>query len=241
MPGLFAPFDLPDGVILLITDRLAAPADFVLHRSLATHLRERRKPSSLILSVSEGIGRWKALAAKLNLNLAHHVEAGSLEFVDVLAEIQPAPDRRQSLRLLIERVQGCLDRAAGGPALIIVDDISTLDWIGFPLLELNRFLRALRAACLKAKATLIIRHHIVTPDEPDDLFRQLLQICMYHLEVRALSSGRSGDVSGEVALHPGFSVPLDGVKFIPRNIATQYRLADSGPEFFAKGTSGGVL
>jgi len=86
-----------------------------------------------------------------NLNLAHHVEAGSLEFVDVLAEIQPTPDRRQNLRLLIERVQGCLDRAADGPALIIVDDISTLDWIGFPLLELSRFLRALRATCLKVR------------------------------------------------------------------------------------------
>lgn len=64
MPGLFPPFDLPDGVILLITDQLAAPADFVLHRTLAIHLRERRKPCSLILSVSEGFGRWKALAAK---------------------------------------------------------------------------------------------------------------------------------------------------------------------------------
>ena len=176
MPGLFAPFDLPDGVILLITDQLAAPADFVLHRSLTTHLRERRKPSSLILSVSEGIGRWKALATKLvlihhfsrpslhfnlfsmfqNLNLSHHVEAGSLEFVDVLALIQPTPDQRQSLRLLVERVQSCLDRAAGGPALIIVDDISTLDWIGFPILELSRFLRALRAACLKVCSIMFI-------------------------------------------------------------------------------------
>ncbi|KIM40346.1 hypothetical protein M413DRAFT_446533 [Hebeloma cylindrosporum] len=240
MPGLFPPFDLPDGIVLLITDQLAAPADFILHRTLAIHLRERRKPSSLILSVSEGFGRWKALAAKSNLNLAHHVDAGSLEFVDVLPEIQPTADRRESLRILIKRVQVCLDRAAG-PALIILDDISALDWIGFPLLDLSRFLRALRAACLKANATLIIRHHIVTPGEADELFRHLLQISTYHVEDRPLSSGRSGDVSGEISLHPGFSVPSDGVKLNPRNIATQYRLADTGPEFFAKGTSGGVL
>jgi hypothetical protein len=86
-----------------------------------------------------------------NLNLAHHVEVGSLEFVDVLPKVQPTPDRRESLRILIERVQVCLDRAAGCPALIILDDISTLDWIGFPLLELSRFLRVLRAACLKVR------------------------------------------------------------------------------------------
>jgi hypothetical protein len=94
---------------------------------------------------------FNALAMFQNLNLAHHFEVGSLEFVDVLPEVQPTPDRRESLRILIERVEVCLDRAAGCPALIILDDISTLDWIGFPLLELSRFLRALRATCLKVR------------------------------------------------------------------------------------------
>ena len=97
------------------------------------------------------VPEFNAFAMFQNLNLAHHVEVGSLEFVDVLPELQPTPDRRESLRILIERVQACLDRAAGFPALIILDDISTLDWIGFPLLELSRFLRALRAACLKVR------------------------------------------------------------------------------------------
>lgn len=31
--------------------------------------------------------------------------------------------------------------------LIILDDISTLEWIGFPLLDVSRFIRALVAAC----------------------------------------------------------------------------------------------
>jgi hypothetical protein len=61
---MFQPSDLPDGIILLITDELAAPADFLLHRTLATHLKERKHPRALILSVSEGITRWKALASK---------------------------------------------------------------------------------------------------------------------------------------------------------------------------------
>lgn len=51
---------------------------------------------------------------------------------------------------------------------------------------------------VQAHATLFVRHHIVTRSEPDDLFRHLLQISNYHLEVRPLSSGRSGEVSGEV-------------------------------------------
>jgi len=69
MAQLFPPLNLPEGVILLITDDLSAPADFALHRALATHLklprhREEPTPRALILSVSEDYGRWKALASK---------------------------------------------------------------------------------------------------------------------------------------------------------------------------------
>lgn len=52
------------------------------------------------------------------------------------------------------------------------------------------------------KTTLLIRHHMVSPSdpEPDDLFRLLLQISNYHLETRPLVTGRSGNVTGEVLL-----------------------------------------
>lgn len=69
------PFNLPDGILLLITDELSAAADFVLHSTLAAHLKrpvqrdkssghERSKAPAVILSVSEDLGRWKALASK---------------------------------------------------------------------------------------------------------------------------------------------------------------------------------
>ena len=47
----------------------------------------------------------------------------------------------------------------------------------------------------EAKATLII-HHVVTPGDPEDLLRRLLQMCTYHMDVRPLASGRSAAVSG---------------------------------------------
>ncbi len=70
MAQLLPPLNLPEGIILLITDELSAPADFVLHRTLANHLKRplRRGDGSearaLILSVSEDYGKWKALASK---------------------------------------------------------------------------------------------------------------------------------------------------------------------------------
>ncbi|KAF8148624.1 hypothetical protein B0H34DRAFT_736284 [Crassisporium funariophilum] len=236
----FSPFDLPDGIILLITDELLAPATFMLHRTLAAHMKRSLNSKCVILSVTEDITRWKALSAKSNLNLSHHLDSGSVDFIDISAQVLPISEGPNLLDIF-RRVQSQLDKFDGENILVILDDITTLEWIGISSVDILRFSRSLRAACLKKNATLVIRHHIVTPNDPDDLFRHLLQISSHHLEVQPLASGRSGAVSGEISLHHGFSAKSDGVKSIHRNTAMQYRLTDSGPGFFERGTSGGVL
>ncbi|KAL0961201.1 hypothetical protein HGRIS_006169 [Hohenbuehelia grisea] len=127
------------------------------------------------------------------------------------------------------------------PLTVIVDELSLLSWLGISPSEIARFCRALRAVCLKSKANLIIRHHIVTPGEPDDLFRRIFQLCSYHLDDKPLASGKSGSVSGEVALHSGPNAPLKGTRVFSRSSALQYRLTETGVIFFERGTSSGVL
>ena len=62
---MFPPSSLPlPGEVLLVTDELLAPADFLLHRLLAGHLKESGDSTSVLVSVSEDIERWKAIAAK---------------------------------------------------------------------------------------------------------------------------------------------------------------------------------
>jgi hypothetical protein len=61
---MFSPFDLPSGVILLVTDELASPADFFLHQSLISHVKEKKGVKSIVLSISESLVRWQAIAAK---------------------------------------------------------------------------------------------------------------------------------------------------------------------------------
>ena len=116
------------------------------------------------------------------------------------------------------------------------------------------------SACYgKNNVTLVVRHHLVVPDEPDDLFRLLLQLCAHHVEVRPLSSGKSGAVSGDVstfhmscfihpdvgvwqmALHPGPSLTSTSVRLRERGQALQYRLTESNVVFFERGTGGAVL
>ena len=61
-------FPAPDLVssrrLLLITDQLPAPADFLLHRFLHLHLKQSKTAKCIVLAVSEGLERWKSVALK---------------------------------------------------------------------------------------------------------------------------------------------------------------------------------
>jgi hypothetical protein len=76
----------------------------------------------------------------------------------VLEKVEPPmtceQGSRTSLRPIFDHVSAILDGEVdkahdGMHNLVILDDITSLQWIGLPLLELIRFTRALRALCLK--------------------------------------------------------------------------------------------
>ncbi|KAI0784689.1 hypothetical protein C8Q75DRAFT_723989 [Abortiporus biennis] len=233
---------------LLVTDQLSSPADFYLHQSLANHLKGTPEAKCLVLSVSESISKWKAIAGKSNVNLQHHLASGSLVFVDLLSTAQPVPSTtshvKSTLRPVLEHIREIISvwRTSGSSEIqVILDDISGLEWIGFSPLDVSRFVRALVASCRNLNTALIVRHHIITPGEPDDLLRQLLQLCTYHLEVLPLSTGKSGAVSGQVALHFGSSTFATSIRPIPRSSAIQYKLTDTACVFFERGTGSTVL
>ncbi|KAJ3912179.1 hypothetical protein F5877DRAFT_54418, partial [Lentinula edodes] len=138
-------------------------------------------------------------------------------------------------------------------------------------LELGRFCRALRGLCVKNDAVLVIRHHVLSPaiftpttftpttftptftltpgDSPredkepsgDLLFRSLHALCTYHMDIQPLSSGRSGVVSGQIALHQGpntTSTKTSIVQTRPRSRALQYKLTDTSAVYFERGAMG---
>lgn len=243
-------FPAPDLVssrrLLLITDQLPAPADFLLHRFLHLHLKQSKTAKCIVLAVSESLERWKSVASKANTNVAH---SESFQFIDVFDQHPPSQNRGEghenkiSLKCIYDLLSVKLSdsRTNGQIPLVILDDITSLEWFGVSLLDLSRFVRALRTLCVKMDAALVVRHHIVTPPEPDALLQHLLQLCTYHIEVRPLASGRSGAVSGEICVHLGPSMKDTNDYVISRTSALQYRLTESSAVFFDKGTSTGVL
>ena len=76
------------------------------------------------------------------------VASGSLKFVDILSHVQPGAD---SLRPLLDLVQTFISDASATTShfLVILDGVSTLEWLGFAAIEVGRLSRALSSLCRK--------------------------------------------------------------------------------------------
>jgi hypothetical protein len=101
-----------------------------------------------------------------NLNLDHHLTAQppTLEFINVLSHVSVPlsattpgqhPSQHQaktatpSLKPILDLLSESLGKHPSAEHSVILDDITTLEWIGFELLDVMRFARALRALCVK--------------------------------------------------------------------------------------------
>ncbi|KAL5519129.1 hypothetical protein ACEPAH_812 [Sanghuangporus vaninii] len=247
---MFDPSTLPRraGQILLVSDKLEAPAEFIILSILTSHLKQALRRKSILVSFSQVFSHWSSVASRLSppSNLSSYASKGSFVFIDVLSQEFMSP--ASSLRSLYDKLNELLETSQANniddvqPNLVVLDGLSLVEWSGSTLLEVKRFVRALRALCNRCNAALVIRHHRVTSDNLDDLHRALLCQCSLHVEVLPLASGRSSAISGEITLHAG---PLlddpKSVTTISRSAAVQYRLRDSGATYFGRGTSALVL
>jgi len=122
---------------------------------------------------------------------------------------------------------------------LIIDDIAFWEWSAIaPTLEIERFVRAVRASCRKSDAALVVLYHTLSATDPpaSDVHRLLLETCTTHIDCRPLVSGRSGAVSGEMITRRG---PSSWGTEPPQLL--QYRLTDASAVFFQKGAATGVI
>ncbi|KAI0048820.1 hypothetical protein FA95DRAFT_1490308 [Auriscalpium vulgare] len=231
--------------LVLITDELASPADFLLHQLVIGHLKGRPSNKCVVASPSGDLDRWKAVSLRSGIDVAQKLEDKSFAFLSLGEAITPSTDGAE--HVVLSAVLGSIREAVEGAGtgqgvMVILDDTAILEWIGHSTAVITRFCRSLVSLCTRVNASLIIRHHVVNPEEPDPVLRTLFQLCSYHVEVRPLSSGKSGAVSGQqVAIHAGASLDSDPKREIPRGQALQYRLNDYNAVYFERGTGAAVL
>jgi hypothetical protein len=83
-----------------------------------------------------------------NVNLHQRFTTGDVRIIDVHAQMLKGGSETLNLRPLYELIEADLRKESPG-ALVILDDISVLEWIGIPFNDIIRFCRSLRALCLK--------------------------------------------------------------------------------------------
>ena len=75
------------------------------------------------------------------------MDSGTFTFIDALSHVESSSDPAfPSLRPLIDFVTPILESQQDS-CLVILDDITSLNWIGFSLLDVTRFSRALIVKC----------------------------------------------------------------------------------------------
>lgn len=87
------------------------------------------------------------------------MEYGSLSFIDFNDPSLSQFDESLSLRPLFNLIRDTVDKLAPSDetssqserVLLIIDDISTIEWTGCPTEEISRFCRALSAFCTKVR------------------------------------------------------------------------------------------
>ena len=93
-----------------------------------------------------------------NLSLSARIDDGSLIFVDTSTVLsRQAHPENESLRPVWDVLNNHLTNTRqSNPALddlvLILDDITTLDWVGYPSPDIARFVRAVSSLCAKVSS-----------------------------------------------------------------------------------------
>ncbi|KAL7415484.1 hypothetical protein BDY24DRAFT_383101 [Mrakia frigida] len=260
----------PKGSTILLSDTLSSPAGFVLMHFLASQLKAGKEV--VLVGCGEGLSHYRAVAKKMYLNDSAVTFIDALSHLSMPTEssnssplqsnvapsLFPPPQDDLSLRPLYNlivstlkgkgrAVNGTDSDDAPGPTetLVIIDDLSALHWMGVEVDEVSRFVRALQARSRKTSSSLLLLIHGSTssPSLPQDtLFRTLYPSVDLFIQCRGLSSGRSGEVSGELSFTPTPLMSSDTLfPSTSPGKELQYKLGDSSVTFFAKGTGYGFL
>ncbi|KAF8314262.1 hypothetical protein DL93DRAFT_2113397 [Clavulina sp. PMI_390] len=252
IPGI----DIDNGKIAVITEQLDSEAEFLLHRVLSSQLKDRDHGHCILVSTYHDLSHWSTLESRSNIQLSSPHLSKRFEFIDSQLLLESLDgDCSLHLTTLYGKIIQRVDEITAGYATpqsrsessinVVIQDLSHLSWIGAKEGDIIRFYRALRGACVKRGASLILSIRILATEPPNPILRDVLSHNHLIIEVLPLSSGRSGAVSGEIIVRPGpWGLGSETPTVIPtttRKTAVQYRLTDSGAVFFQKGTAGGVL
>ncbi|ODO05055.1 hypothetical protein I350_05668 [Cryptococcus amylolentus CBS 6273] len=252
----------PPSSHLVISDTLNSPAYFALYHLLAAALgnKEQKRKVVWVDLRGEGRGSLETVMKKIGTPLPPatspqfiHLAPSSLPHIIPVSPGTPRifdKEGKPSLREVYDAVVPHL----GEGVVVIVDGLGGLVDMGMGVDEVVRFARAVYSQVRQSKSILTTTLHTdslplpspapYTPGPDASLLEGLTRVgtgCWWR--VSHLASGRSGDVMGEISVHPFGDLQSQGGEWVEvgRGKPVQYRLETGSVKVFAKGTGRGFL
>lgn len=95
------------------------------------------------------------------MNLAPRIAAGSIVFIDEVDRLSESPSELpvNALSKLYGKLSEVMQRdsnvSSDNEGLLVLDGLSSFEWMGVPTIHLKRFVRAMFALCAKASAHIL--------------------------------------------------------------------------------------
>ncbi|TPX36345.1 hypothetical protein SmJEL517_g01570 [Synchytrium microbalum] len=222
--------------LLLITDTLQTPGSGVLGYLLTRAIRQ----GECVCLVSIGPSRpyYLGLTRRLGLNLANLELAGHVRFIDYLPLLESAKREpsKASNGWLLPTVP--MEQCKHPKQWILFEDLTALLYWGVSVKEVMRLV--VHSLSLVSESHGCVAGTIHNDDvgdvEAQTLIKLLSPMSQTKYQIRMLSSGATQGIDGQLDVMSG---PRSRERPTIRELF--YKLNDSGPTFFPRGLSHGVI
>ncbi|ORX82297.1 hypothetical protein BCR32DRAFT_267735 [Anaeromyces robustus] len=233
-----------NGKSILITDTVFADASFLINHYLSKSIKNKEE-NILLMSFTNNFIQYESIQKKMGNNLKIYKDTEKLNFIDANL-ISPSGD--VNLKILFQKIEELLKESSFESTTIILDDITHLLYIEYPLNEILDFEYKCRKICNMYNCDIIVRIHKDIGDDNDidpisinhsQLLNYLMNSYEYIIETNELESGYTDDIQGQLSFARG--VTCTQFDFNPRLYHYKINENPAYSKFYAKGLIEGTV
>lgn len=245
---MYAPIDavIPNqnGKSILISDTIIADAAFLINHFLSKAMKNSDGNVALI-SFTSNYTQYESIQKKMGNNLKLYKDTEKLNFVNANLVF---PNTEITLESIYKKIEELLSETSFESTTIIIDDITHLLYIEYPINEILSFEYKCRNICNKYNCDFIVRIHKDIGNDSDtdpisikhsQLLNYLTNSYEYIIETNELESGYTDDIQGQLSFARGASCTK--YDFNPRLYHYKINENPAFSKFYAKGLIDGTV
>ncbi|KAG4084763.1 hypothetical protein H8356DRAFT_1062895 [Neocallimastix lanati (nom. inval.)] len=233
-----------NGKSILIADTVFADASFLINHYLSKSIKDK-EGNVILISFFNNFTQYESIQKKMGNNLKLYKDSEKLNFIDgsIISQTENV-----TLNNIYNKIEELLNETSFTSTTIILDDITHLLYIEYPINEILNFEYKCRNLCNKYNCNFIVKIHKDIGDDKDSdpisinhnyLLNYLINNYEYIIETNELESGFTDDIQGQLSFARGVS--CTNYDFNPRLYHYKINENPSFSKFYAKGLIEGTV